>query len=141
MNAHPSWLQDTEPTVSTSPELRHVLAELSSREPIFHRPEFGTARTDFERMMVEDYWETGASGRRYSRPFVLEELEKRFSGPHKDAWETRDFFCRQLAPDVYLLTYMLLQNNVRVTRRSTIWQKASDGWKVIYHQGTLVRDA
>lgn len=141
MNAQQSWLQDTEPTLSTSPELRQVLAELASREPIFHRAEFGTSRTDFERMMAEDYWETGASGRRYSRPFVLGELEKRFSAPHKDAWETTDFFCRQLGPDVYLLTYMLLQNNVRLTRRSTIWQKTSEGWKVIYHQGTLVHEA
>ncbi|EKD71695.1 MAG: hypothetical protein ACD_46C00122G0002 [uncultured bacterium] len=46
-----------------------VLYELKKREPIFHRPEFGTTRKDFENMTVEDYWEIGASGQRYDRDF------------------------------------------------------------------------
>jgi hypothetical protein len=44
-----------EPSLATVPELRDVLAELSAREPIFHRPELGTSRADFERMTVEDF--------------------------------------------------------------------------------------
>jgi hypothetical protein len=128
-------------TLTTAPELQAILAELSSREPIFHRPELGTSRADFEHMMVEDYWEVGASGRRYSRDFVLAELEKRFAAPHNDLWETRDFHCRKLSSDTYLLTYTLLQDNLRLTRRSTIWRSTADGWKIVYHQGTLVQDA
>ncbi|MGA9061608.1 MAG: DUF4440 domain-containing protein [Terracidiphilus sp.] len=130
-----------EPILTTSAELRNVLAELSAREPIFHRPEFGTSRADFERMTVEDYWETGASGRRYSRKAILDELERRFSKPHDDVWETRDFYCRKLAEDTYLLTYTLLQDHQRLTRRATIWQNTGDGWKIVYHQGTIVQDA
>ena len=61
----------------TDPELLSVLEELIKREPIFHRPEFGTTRADFEKMMSPDFWEIGASGRRYSRAFVLDELERR----------------------------------------------------------------
>ena len=72
MNADHAQPQATEPALATPPELQEVLAELSRRELIFHRPEFGTARADFERMTTEDFWETGASGRRYSRAFVLE---------------------------------------------------------------------
>jgi hypothetical protein len=132
--------QGMEPTLKTVPELAGVLAELSAREPIFHRPEFGTSRADFERMTVEDYWETGASGRRYSRQSVLNELELRFSVPHADVWEARNFYCRKLAEDVYLLTYTLLQDHVRLTRRATIWQRTGDGWKIVYHQGTIVQD-
>ena len=126
---------------TTAPELQDVLAELSSREPIFHRSEFGTSRADFESMMTEDFWETGASGRLYSRQFVLDELEKRLSVPREDVWETSDFQCRRLSDDIYLLTYSLLQDHVRLTRRSTIWRKTPDGWKIVYHQGTLVQDA
>ena len=140
MNAHESRLQDMKLTPTTAPELQDVLAELSRREPIFHRPEFGTTRADFERMTVEDYWETGASGRRYSRQSVLDELEKRFSVPHADVWETREFNCRRLGEDTYLLTYTLLQDNQRLTRRATIWQKTPDGWKIVYHQGTMIQD-
>jgi len=89
-------------------------------------------------MTAEDFWETGASGRRYSRAFVLDELEKRFAAPHDDLWETSDFHCRQLSEDTYLLTYTLLQDRVRLTRRATIWRKSADGWKILYHQGTVV---
>jgi hypothetical protein len=92
-------------------------------------------------MTVEDYRETGASGRRYSREFVLDVLEKRRSAPKTEVWETSDFYCRKLAENLYLLTYTLLQDNARLTRRATIWQKSSDGWKIVYHQGTVVRDA
>jgi hypothetical protein len=140
-NAPESWLQELEPNLSTAPELQDVLAELSNREPIFHRPEFGTTRADFERMTAEDYWETGASGRRYSRQSVLDMLPDRFSVPHADVWETRDLHCRRLSEDTYLLTYTLLQHNQRLTRRSTIWRSTADGWKIVYHQGTIVQDA
>lgn len=121
------------------PNLSEVLKELSRREPIFHRPEFGTSRSDFEKLVVDDFWEVGASGQRYSKSFVLDELEKRHATPHVDVWETSDFQCRRLAPDVCLLTYTLLQDKTRLTRRSTIWQWTSEGWKVIYHQGTIVQ--
>jgi len=51
-----------EPVVAPAPELRDVLAELSAQEPIFHHPEFGTSRADFERMTVEDFWRPGPVG-------------------------------------------------------------------------------
>src|SRR5437764_15311607 len=105
--------------MSPAADLARVLEELRAREPIFHRPEFGVTRADFERMMVEDFREVGASGRSYSRAFVLDELARRYAAPHQDIWVTSDFDCRKLAEDVYLLTYTLLQNKARWTRRAT----------------------
>ena len=121
------------------PQLGHVLSELAAREPIFHRPEFGVTRADFEDMTVEDFWEVGASGRRYDRATVLDILEKRRAVPQADVWETSDFDCRRLAPNVYLLTYALLQGGARKTRRATIWQRSGGMWKIVYHQGTLIQ--
>ena len=128
-----------EPWLTSDPELLGVLNELVSREPIFHRPELGTTRADFENMTLTDFWEVGASGRRYSRDYVLAELEKRYQRPGEDVWETSGFHCRRLAEDVYLLTYTLLQNGKRKTRRSTIWQRTPAGWKIGFHQGTIVQ--
>jgi hypothetical protein len=122
------------------PPLQKILDDLSRREPIFHRPEFGTSRADLERMTTEDFWETGASGRRYSRNTVLDELERRFSAPDDDVWDTSDFRCQRLAEDLYLLTYSLVQNHSRRTRRSTIWKETSDGWKIVYHHGSVVQE-
>jgi hypothetical protein len=129
-----------EPNLKTDPADLAVLDELMRREPIFHRPEFGTARSDFETMTDPSFWEVGASGRRYSREYVLDSLEKRQENPPEDIWETRDFHCREIAPDNYLLTYTLIQEGSRVTRRSTIWRRTAEGWKILYHQGTVVQD-
>lgn len=130
-----------EPKLVTAPGLEDVLAELSRLEPIFHWPPRNMTREQLLKSTAEDFWETGASGRRYSREFVMDELERRMSKTEPDVWQTSDFHCRQLAPDVYLLTYTLLQEGMRLTRRATIWQKTQEGWKIIYHQGTVVQDA
>jgi len=132
---------------TTDPKLLGVLAELRCREPIFHRPELGTTRADFEGMTTADFWEIGASGRRYSRSAVLETLEERLAhgsaghqSPAREFWETTDFRCQELAPDVYLLTYTLRQQGGRITRRATIWRRSGDGWKIVFHQGTIVQE-
>lgn len=121
----------------TSLELLAVLEELKQREPIFHHPEFGTTRRDYENMTDTEFWEVGASGRRYSREFVLETLENRLPDPDESKWLTRDFQCREIAADNYLITYTLIQGP-RITRRATLWRRTAAGWKVLYHQGTLV---
>lgn len=126
-----------EPHLITDPKLLDVLKELVLREPIFHRPEFGTTRADFERMTEEAFWEVGASGKRYSRQYVLDILEKRYANQAEDTWQTRDFYCLEIAADNYLLTYTLIQDN-RITQRSTIWRRTDQGWKIVYHQGTVV---
>ena len=122
---------------TTDPKLLDVLAELRRREPIFHRPEFGTTRAELEMMVDGDFWEVGASGRRYTRKYTLEVLEKRTGTLDEELWETTDFRCQELAADLYLLTYTLRQGE-RITRRSTIWRRSTEGWKVVFHQGTIV---
>jgi len=122
----------------TDPVLLPVLAELRGREPIFHTPEFGTTRADFEKATAPDYWEASASGRRYSRDFVLRTLDEH---PPVNAdsvgWESYDHALRRLGPDTYLITYTLRQIE-RLTRRATIWQSTPQGWRILYHQGTIV---
>ena len=122
---------------ATSPQLLEVLEELRQREPIFHHPEFGTARRDYENMTDPEFWEVGASGRRYSREFVLDTLENRAPDPDESTWLTRDFQCREIAADNYLVTYTLAQGP-RITRRATLWRRTAAGWKILYHQGTIV---
>ncbi|GGV00635.1 hypothetical protein GCM10010211_79920 [Streptomyces albospinus] len=58
-----------------------VLDGLVRREPLFRRPEFGTTRADFEATTASDFWETGASGQRYDRAYVLDVLEERHKDP------------------------------------------------------------
>lgn len=87
--------------------------------------------------MDAGFWEVGASGQCYSREYVLDVLAERHASPTEEQWETSDFFCQEIALDTYLLTYTLLQE-ARVTRRATLWRRSPEGWKIVYHQGTVV---
>lgn len=122
----------------TNQELLPILEELRQREPIFHTERFGRSLADFERATAPDFWEVGASGRRYSRDFIL---QMRSNGELVDAdatgWKPSGFGLRRLGPDCYLLTYTLDQAG-RLTRRATIWEKTAEGWRILYHQGTIV---
>ncbi|MEH1922760.1 nuclear transport factor 2 family protein [Nostoc sp.] len=129
-----------EPNLVTDPKILNVLNELIQREPIFHRPDLRTTRADFEQMTESTFWEVGASGRRYSRQYVLDEMEKRYASPEEDTWQTCDFHCLEIAAENYLVTYTLNQGT-RITRRSTIWRQTPQGWKIVYHQGTVVENA
>jgi hypothetical protein len=119
-------------------ELLPVFEEVRRREPIFHTPRFGTTLADFESVMAPDYWEVGASGRRYSRDSILRTLQQ---NPPVDAaaagWQSSDYGLRRLGPDTYLFTYTLRQAE-RLTRRATIWQGRGEEWRILYHQGTIV---
>lgn len=136
-----------EPNLTTDPRIQPVLEELLLREPSFHHPEFGRTRRDFENLMDPAFWEIGASGRRYSRDYVIDVVVKRYENPSyqgihslpENTWKIEGSHCLELAPDNYLLTYTLVQGE-RITRRSTIWRRSADGWKVVFHQGTIVEN-
>jgi hypothetical protein len=88
--------------------------------------------------MAGDYWEVGASGRRYSREFILAHLRRNPPATaESQGWECRDQAIRRLGTDTFLMTYVLRQGE-RLTRRATVWQTGDSGWRVLYHQGTLV---
>lgn len=77
---------DMEPQFVTAPEHLAVRDEVMRRKPLFYRAEFGTTRQDFERMTAPEFWEVGASGRRFSRQFVLSTLEGRYKIATEDGW-------------------------------------------------------
>ena len=118
--------------------LAAITQQLMAREPIFHRPELGTSRRDFAAMLDAEFWEVGASGRVYAREFVLDTLAQRHTSPVIEQFTVSDFACRRVAVDVYLVTYQLEQEGGRLSRRATLWRRAADGWKILYHQGTLI---
>ncbi len=117
-----------------------IFDELKAREPIFHHPEkFGKTKEDISNQMCDEFWEVGASGNVYTKQDVIETLLERYNQPdYQDIWETKDFALNKIAPDNYLVTYSLIQDKTRVTRRSTIWRKVNGNWKILYHQGTII---
>ncbi|TWS23809.1 DUF4440 domain-containing protein [Tsukamurella sputi] len=126
-----------EPDRTTAPELREVLADLRHREPVFHGPAWRSL-ADFDDTVAPDFWEVGASGKRYSREHVRKVIEQRLTTPQDESdWETSEFHVRAMGASVYLLTYTLVQGE-RVTRRLTVWRRRENRWSVMFHQGTVV---
>ncbi len=116
---------------------------LIALERILHHPSNEVATADFENLLAADFWEVGASGRPYTRADALRVLETRHANPQpcSQRWDATDVRCQQLAADLYLLTYTLFQDHGCLTRRATIWQRASHGWQIVFHQGTIVGES
>lgn len=126
-----------EPALSTPARLQPVLQELQRLEPLFHAAAPGATPRHFERLVSPQFWEIGASGRRYSRAFALDALPSRGGEPGAEQWQTSDFHVAQVGEDLYLLTYSLRQPG-RLTLRATLWQREDGRWQAVFHQGTVV---
>ena len=126
-----------EPTLTTPDHLKPTLEALMRIEPLFHAVCPEATESLFEELVADDFWEIGASGRKYSREFALHTLKSRQSTDAEN-WQTSDYHLSQISESVYLLTYTLHQPN-RTTLRLTIWQQVSGQWKATYHQGTVVQ--
>lgn len=124
-------------------QLDAVLEQLVAREPLFHHREIVFSSQSFDLEVAHDFWEVGASGRVYDREAVKDVILERLAETDVDAmvsegWRTEDHRIRDLGPDTYLLTYVL-HGQGGVTRRATIWRHDdARGWRVLYHQGTMV---
>ena len=117
------------------PDEDEVREALRAREPIFHREPEGTGRDGFATLVSNDYWEVGATGRRYGRELVLDVVAARPPEP-PGAWTVDAFEVRRLDGDAWLATYVLRQGS-RCTRRATVWRRGDGAWVALYHQGTL----
>ena len=84
--------------------------------------------------MCDEFWEVGASGNVYSMANVIEALLERYNDlSYQNILEAKDFTLTQIAQDNYLLTYILIQNKKRVTRRLTLWRRVNLDWKIIIY--------
>ena len=118
-----------------------VRRQLLALEPLTHRLPPGADRAAVDALIAPAYWEVGASGAVYRRDYVIEVVTQRYAtgvDPDDNARVVDDFAVRQLADGVWLATYLLLQGE-RSSRRSTLWERTPDGWRALYHQGTLTQ--
>ncbi len=129
-----------EPRLIVPASLIPVLDELKALEPLFHAAARDATPQKFEDLVAPEFWEIGASGRRYSREFALGVLSERQREPAAEEWQTNEFHVSEIAPGNYLLTYTLRQPG-RVTRRATLWRKQGERWQAVFHQGTVVAEA
>lgn len=124
----------------TDQEIEIVKKELINLEPIFHHQELGTSKEILENMISDDYWEVGASGKVYTKKFIIDTLIERYSKSYSEDLEMINFRCQKIENNSFFVTYKLIQNKNRYTNRVTIWKKVNGYWKALYHQGTIIEE-
>ena len=124
--------------------MEEIKEYLMKREPIFHHREYTNNRETVDNKMHSDFWEISASGKLYTRDFVLDYLEERYKNEPIDEmirenWKVLDFSVKQLSEDLYMVNYILDGQN-RLTRRTTMWKgNINEGFKMLFHQGTVIK--
>lgn len=112
------------------------LTELRELEERLWIAEFRFDRIWMEKILAEDFFEFGRSGRIYSRKECLDIK----SGQFIDAIiPLPEFRARYVGSDTVQTTYKSIVNYkgiVEYGNRSSIWLKTSNGWKLKFHQGT-----
>lgn len=106
-------------------ELQELEATLWTRHTRFDEPYM-------RRIMSEDFFEFGRSGRRHSRAECL-------AFPDQELNATlRDIEVHEIAPAVALVTYVseVHYSQTQVSYRSSLWIKSDAGWQLRFHQGT-----
>ena len=101
------------------------------------RPEVRAQPGAAEALLHPGFSEFGASGRRWGRTEMLAALAAEQAGGEEPAITATEMTGTRLADDVIHLTY-LSQRAGRRALRSSIWLRTPDGWRVYFHQGTLI---
>lgn len=96
------------------------------------KPEIRSSREALQRILAEDFFEFGSSGRvLYKNESISED------GIGEVAMDLNDFEIRELAENVFLATYRIFNAmEKQESLRSSIWKFKDDRWQLVFHQGT-----
>lgn len=96
--------------------------------------------TELRKRIAPDFREIGASGDYFGLENILERL------PTEQTWSAvvQDFEFTQYSDDMCQLIFRAFikgndADEGTYSRRSSLWQKFGDEWKVVFHQGTKVK--
>jgi hypothetical protein len=91
-------------------------------------------------LLADDFVEFGGSGRVFGKQQIVEAL--RVESPVRRT--LADFRARWLAPGVVLVTYRVSRHDADggavPSLRSSVWERVEGRWRLVFHQGTPVRD-
>ena len=119
------------------------MAEVIALERALLTREVRSSAAALDALLDPEFTETGASGRRWTRAEILDELPAGEAGavpPGPDRIADHAMAGRRLAADVVMLTFET-DNQGRRARRVSLWRRSGGRWRVLYHQGTLIPPA
>jgi len=122
------------------------LYEFKRREPVFQHPEFGITQQAFEKLTDKNFYGVDGYGRRYSRKQAITTALAMYADPNyrgiyswpAGTWEVGKFEWHAIAPNKYIVTYILHTRN-QTTRRTSLWRVVASDWTIMFHQATPIQ--
>lgn len=96
-------------------------------------PSIRQSPEQLNKLIAEDFFEFGSSGKVYNKQDCLEPDEIQIT------FGVSDFKVKELSKDVMLATYKTKEDGA-VSLRSSIWKQNGDEWQIVFHQGTKVQE-
>ncbi len=110
---------------------------LRAQEIALHAPSVRNAAAELNSLLAPGFREFGKSGYVYDREQVMSALRQETEQKQVIVYE---FQCQVLSDNVALVTYRSKCGNpIMGALRSSIWQKNSPGWQMVFHQGTIAQ--
>ncbi len=85
-------------------------------------------------MIADEFLELGSSGTIWSKQSIIDGLK---NAPPKKI-NVSNFKLNRLSDDTAFLTYKSHHDETDALR-SSIWKLFGDDWKIIFHQGTIIK--
>ena len=102
-----------------------------------HQPESRSDTEFLDKLLDDSFVEFGASGKVFTKREIISSL---VNDPELGVI-VEDEKVRCIENNVFLVTYRSKNMALGVRRtsnRSSIWKKTNEGWKMVFHQGTVV---
>lgn len=114
-----------------------LAAHLRELEQRLHDPKVRGSAFLTGDLLDEDFTEFGSSGKIYGRTDIIAALAAE-AGQAGPPIGSENYQLKRLSETVALLTYETVAGNRRVLR-SSIWRRTDGRWRMIFHQGTLMK--
>lgn len=96
------------------------------------KPEVRSSRTELKKLLADDFFEIGSSGRVLYKGEVIAE-----DGIGIVKMKLSDFEIHLLSADIVLATYRIFNEiSNQHSLRSSVWKQNEGVWKMVFHQGT-----
>ncbi len=117
--------------------VQEVLQFVIDSELRLLQPEVRRSADQVEALLHPDFYEFGPSGRKWDRPQMMAALDAAEWRNDDTPAIASEMAGTRLADDVVLVTY-LTQRGQRRARHSSLWRRTEEGWRLYFHQGTLL---
>lgn len=103
------------------------------------KPEVRSLREVLDNLLTDDFVEFGSSGEKYTKADILERLPKTIE---KVDYKVTDFDVVNPSDDIAIATYktekIIDGKDKVVSDRSSHWRKTDKGWRMFFHDASLI---